>query len=213
MLKRMALAVSLVAVLPGCSDPVTPEPTLTLTALPGTSDQHAPAGYPLPQSLAVRATADGHPAAGVTITWAASAGSLERSSTVTGDDGIASTGWTLGPAPGIQYATATAPDTPGPRSASFVANAYEVDPHELLGIAIDPPAEPLRPGDAVQLTVRTFTRDRLPYDAPVTWTSHDLSVARVSEAGVLTAVAAGNTRIAAYMEDAGTSVEVTVVDR
>jgi len=209
---RIVVPLSLAVGLVGCTDPVAPHPVLTLTVVKGTSDQTAPAGFPLPQSLAVRVTADGHPKADVTVTWAASAGSLERGTSMTGPDGIASTTWTLGPTSGVQTATATVVDASGSASAFFIAHAVDLDPHELLGIAIDSVAQPLHPGDVVQLTVRTFTRDRLPYDAPVTWTSLDPSVATVSADGVLTAVAGGTATISAYMEDARGALSVTVVE-
>ena len=71
--------------------------------------QSAPAGAALPGPLVVQVTdAFGNPISGVEIAWAADAGSVTPSATVTGADGLVSAGRTLGAAAGVQHTTASA---------------------------------------------------------------------------------------------------------
>ncbi len=67
-----------------------------LVAVAGDS-QSAPAGGALPDPLVVQVTdAFGNPISGVEIAWAADAGSVTPSATVTGADGLVSAERTLG---------------------------------------------------------------------------------------------------------------------
>jgi Big-like domain-containing protein len=76
--------------------------------------QSAAAGTALPGPLVVQVTdAFGNPSSGVEIAWATDAGSITPSATVTGADGLVSAAWTLGPAAGVQHATASAPGLAG----------------------------------------------------------------------------------------------------
>jgi Big-like domain-containing protein len=76
--------------------------------------QSAPAGTALPGPLVVQVTdAFGNPISGVEIAWAADAGSVTPSVTVTGADGLVSAARTLGAAAGVQHATASAPGLAG----------------------------------------------------------------------------------------------------
>jgi hypothetical protein len=78
---------------------------------------------PNPPTLVVRDAFD-NPVAGVTVTFAVASGGggVNPSSVVTGADGRASTTWTLGPAPGANTLSATAPGaTPSP--LTFTATA------------------------------------------------------------------------------------------
>jgi hypothetical protein len=94
-----------------------PQVPFTLHALPASANglslvsgdnQSAPAGSPLPAPLVVKVTdAFGNPVSGITINWAASAGSLSASATQTGDDGQTSVQMTLGTAAGSQTVTAS----------------------------------------------------------------------------------------------------------
>ena len=71
--------------------------------------QSAPAGADLPGPLVVQVTDEfGNPISGVEIAWAADAGSVTPSAALTGADGLASAGRTLGAAAGEQHATASA---------------------------------------------------------------------------------------------------------
>jgi Big-like domain-containing protein len=84
-----------------------------LVAVAGDS-QSAPAGGTLPSPLVVQVTdAFGNPISGVEISWAADAGSVTPSATVTGADGLVSAERTLGVAAGVQYTTASAPGLAG----------------------------------------------------------------------------------------------------
>ena len=76
--------------------------------------QSAPGGAALPGPLVVQVTdAFGNPISGVEIAWAADAGSVTPSATVTGADGLVSAARTLGAAAGVQHATASAPGLAG----------------------------------------------------------------------------------------------------
>ena len=84
-----------------------------LVAVTG-DNQSAPAGGALPSPLVVQVTdAFGNPISGVEIAWAADAGSVTPSATVTGADGLVSAERTLGVAAGEQHATASAPGLAG----------------------------------------------------------------------------------------------------
>ena len=77
-------------------------------------NQSGPAGSTLPNPLVVKVTdASGNPIAGVSVTFAASAGgSLSATSTTTAGDGTAGTTWTLRTLPGSNTATATVAGLP-----------------------------------------------------------------------------------------------------
>jgi large repetitive protein len=76
--------------------------------------QSAAAGTALPDSLVVQVTdAFGNPISGVEVAWAADAGSVTPSATMTGADGLVSAVRTLGAAAGVQHATASAPGLAG----------------------------------------------------------------------------------------------------
>ncbi len=64
----------------------------------------------------------GNPISGVEIAWAADAGSVTPSATVTGADGLVSAERTLGAAAGVQHATASAADLAG-SPVTFTHNA------------------------------------------------------------------------------------------
>ncbi|HTT66642.1 MAG TPA: hypothetical protein VMF70_01310 [Gemmatimonadales bacterium] len=88
---------------------VAPPPSSTLTKLGGDA-QTGPAGDPLPTPLAVQvADSAGHGVAGVTVTWAVTAGGGHTSARTNSTDasGAASTAWTLGTTVGANSATAT----------------------------------------------------------------------------------------------------------
>lgn len=98
------MAVSLAA----CSGDSGPS-TLTIAKAPQSGDlQAGPAGQALPDSLRVLVTRDGQALRGATVAWSttASNSTVDPTSVLTGDNGIASTSWTLGSAIGTQSASA-----------------------------------------------------------------------------------------------------------
>jgi len=94
----------------------------TLTPVAATNNQRGVAGFALTIPLAVRVTnsAD-QPLVGVTVTWTVTSGggTVSPATSVTNDNGVAETSWTLGPIEGVQTVQATANGT----STSFSATA------------------------------------------------------------------------------------------
>ncbi|MEW5931065.1 MAG: Ig-like domain-containing protein, partial [Gemmatimonadota bacterium] len=96
-----------------------PAAVFTATAVPpqpakleaaGGDGQSAAAGAPLADSLAVKVSyADGRPAPGVAVAWAATGGggAVSAAGTATGADGVARVRWTLGAAAGENTAQAS----------------------------------------------------------------------------------------------------------
>jgi hypothetical protein len=77
-------------------------------------NQTARIGRPVQDPLIVRVTDGfGNPVAGVTVEWTAQQGSVDPASSVTGEDGQASTTWTLGSSTGPQSAAASSPALQG----------------------------------------------------------------------------------------------------
>ena len=140
-MNRRLLLAALGIVLLGCGGDgggvITP-PATTAVAKPATNNgdaQNGPVGQALGSPLQVLVTQDGTPTADITVSWstAVGGGSLVPASGVTGANGIAMSGWTLGTVPGNQTAQAmvsgatgspvsfTAQAAPGP--AAVLANA------------------------------------------------------------------------------------------
>lgn len=87
----------------------------------------------LPVSLAVLVTdGSGNPVAGVTVTWqvGTGAGTLTSPTAVTGANGIATNGWTLGPATGQQIVTADVAGLAG-TPIVFTAQCVLVTPADI----------------------------------------------------------------------------------
>jgi uncharacterized protein YjdB len=80
---------------------------------------------------------------------------------------------------------------------------------KIAAIEIDPTSISLSPGAAAPLTARVLDEDGALLSVPVFWAAEDERIARVSSQGVVTAVAAGRTQIAASRS--GTSAVVPVV--
>jgi plastocyanin len=97
----LALAVPAMA---SCSDSSEPA-GLSVVAVAATNGQSARIGSALPLPLSVRVQSDGAPAAGVTVDWQASAGTILPASSVTDLTGLASATWTLGTEPGRMTAS------------------------------------------------------------------------------------------------------------
>jgi hypothetical protein len=96
----------------GCGSDSEPESPLLLeeTATASGDGQTADAGAAVPDPLRIRVTREGRPQANITVTWSTSDGSLEPASGPTGNDGIATSTWTLGPIAGSQTAQAAVQD-------------------------------------------------------------------------------------------------------
>jgi hypothetical protein len=138
--------------------------TFTATALPGAATtlevvsgdgQTALVGTPVPDLLVVRARdAGGNPVAGLGVTWLVTAGrgSVAPQNGTTGQDGQASTSWTLGPEPGANTVAAV---ISGVGTVEFTATGNPGAP-PALSIETQPPATavrglPLSRAPAVQL--------------------------------------------------------------
>ena len=126
--------------------------TFTHTALPGAATtlervsgdgQSALVGTSLPDQLVVRARdAGGNPVAGLGVTWVVTAGngSVAPQNGATGDDGLATTRWTLGPSPGANALTAV---ISGVGTVGFAATGTPGTPPGL-SIQTQPPAAAVR---------------------------------------------------------------------
>lgn len=86
-----------------------------LTVLSGDHQTHA-AGEPLPEPVVIAITDGwGNPVAGVPVVFTpeSDAGSVDPEEITTGEDGLATTSWTLGPTPGEQRLVFESPEVPG----------------------------------------------------------------------------------------------------
>ena len=98
-----------------------PQPVTLVVAKEPTASgdaQTGPVSEPLPNNLRIVVTRDGSPQSGVTVNWSTATGSLAPTSGPTGGDGIAASGWTLGPTAGAQSAQATVAERRARRSPS-----------------------------------------------------------------------------------------------
>ncbi len=100
---------------------------LAMTPTESGNDQTGPVSAPLSNELRVIVTRDGSPEAGATVVWATGNGAVDPVSVQTGADGIAATSWTLGPAAGMQTATAAVAGATG-SPVTFSATAVAVGP-------------------------------------------------------------------------------------
>ncbi len=122
-----------VQLLTGQADTVTltVQPKLAAIASISGSGQAGAGGATLPQPVVVKTTAtDGLPLAGVSVTFAASAGgSVGAATVVTNASGLAQTTWQLAPALGAQSLTATATGLSAP--VTFTATSTSGPPAKL----------------------------------------------------------------------------------
>jgi hypothetical protein len=211
--------------LTGCSDPVTTaQPVIAIAAVPATTGQAAVAGTILPQPLTVEVSSDGQPAAGVTVSWEASAGTLGRSTSVTGADGLTTAAWTLGADTGMQTATAAvaaAQGSPATFSARALAPPEAAPPPEtppppvvrtVSEVFVRPDVWQVRPGERYRLTAIPLDGNGVPFANPVvTWASQHAGIATVSSTGLLTGVAPGSTTITATSDGVAGTIAVTVL--
>jgi len=134
--RRLALA----GVLSACGgDGGTGPSNLTIAAHAG-QNQSGPAGGPLPTALAVLVTnGSGNPVAGQAVSWTATGGSLDPTTSSTDANGVASTAWRLGSAGGGQEARAALADASG-SPVSFTATAAAAVPAPPLVATVEVPA-------------------------------------------------------------------------
>ena len=117
----------LVAVLLGCgggggNDP--PPGNGTALAKTAGDAQVGTVGQALANQIQATVTEDGSPAAGVTVTWSTSSGTVNPASGPTDANGVAGTTWTLGTVAGAQTATGTVSGASGsPVTFTAVASA------------------------------------------------------------------------------------------
>ncbi len=111
------------------------------------NDQTAAVGTELPAPLVVRVIDGfGNGVEGVTVSWSADEGRVSPGESVTGQDGRATTSWTLGSASGSQTASASGPDLSG-SPVDFTATARAGSADRLLRVSGD--GQSARPGEAV----------------------------------------------------------------
>ncbi|HEV8176733.1 MAG TPA: Ig-like domain-containing protein [Gemmatimonadales bacterium] len=101
------------------------------------SNQSAPVGSELADPLVVRVVDGfGNPVDGISVRWDADEGSVSPGESVTGQDGQASTSWTLGSAAGSQSATARNSDLNG-SPVDFTATARAGGADRLVRVSGD----------------------------------------------------------------------------
>jgi serine/threonine-protein kinase len=97
------------------------------------------------------------------------------------------------------------------RSGSQAGTAtVTVEPEPVATVAIDPDARTLDVGDATQLSARIVGSAGSRLDRPVTWQSSDVSVASVSDAGEVRAIAPGAATVTATAGGRAGQASITV---
>ena len=127
---RRCLLLAFLALLGACGDdPIDPGNDPANISMVDGSGQDAPVGTALPDPLRVLVTdADGAPLADITVTWVVvSGGGSIPSTSVTGQDGVATAVFTLGPATGEQSARAELSGVSG-SPVTFTATATDDSP-------------------------------------------------------------------------------------
>jgi hypothetical protein len=77
-------------------------------------------------------------------------------------------------------------------------------------VEVDPPSAEMEEGNTLTLTARVLDGDGQELDRPVHWVTLDPAVVAVDQDGVVTALSAGEGRIAAIHGDVGASARITV---
>ena len=207
-IRAVLLIAAATAGVSGCSEPAdVPTPVMTAVAVAATNGQTAVAGSTLPRPLTVLVETDGTPAGGVTVTWQASTGTLGRTTSVTGQDGITTSAWRLGADIGVQSATATVAGVQG-SPVAFTARATPQIPNPVdstpvpASVYVSPSSVQIAPGQSYQLTATVLSSDGTPLGDPITgWESVDSTVATVTQSGLLVGVRLGSTTITARSGD------------
>src|SRR4029450_826854 len=107
--RNLLFTAAIVGGLVACSDSATTPtipPTVTVAAVAATDNQIGVAGARLLKGLQVKVMSDGVPKAGIAVEWETSDGTVIPAVSRTDSRGIATTGWTLGSAPGVMTVSA-----------------------------------------------------------------------------------------------------------
>lgn len=201
------LAAFAFAAVASCDKATAPE--VWLASIDGTVPASATVGTAI-SGLRVRITVNGEPRNGAAITLAPSAGGVVPSQqVVTGTDGYANIGWTLGPAAGKQSLVVTGPSQTSPMSLEVDAKA---DRPATIQFAKD---SILFDAFADSSKVEVTARDRFGNmtSDPAQFTTADAAIARVSAAGFVRALANGLTNLMVTVDTAHLLVPVRVTQR
>jgi trimeric autotransporter adhesin len=158
-------------------------------------DQSGGVGQPLPAALVVRVKdRDDNPVSGVQVEWTVThgGGSVDPSSSTSGDDGRATARWALGPRPGQHRVRARV----GSLSVTFQAHAR---PGGLSSIAVSPETLELTAlYDTAHLTVAALDEfENELAQVEFSWSSLSPAIATVDTNGMVEARANGVARIVA----------------
>lgn len=195
---------------PPDTPPPPPTPTPAALVVVSGNDQSGAVGAPLPADLVVRVTdADGRGVEGVSVTFDASdgAGSFSPSTASTDPSGDARTQWTLGTTPGLQEASARL------GSVDPVPLRATAEPGPVAVVEASRAAVMLAAlGDTAHIaaTAADAYGNGIP-DPDFTWSSLDTVVAKVDDAGVVTAVGGGSTEVVAAAGGAADTVGISVM--
>lgn len=147
-------AVALLALACGDSSGPDADTPADLILVSGNAQPSPEVGTKLPISLTIRvADAQGRSLPGITVAWSTQSGELSVASSVTDGGGNATVEWTLGPAAGIQTATAT---VTGLKPVTFTEMAVAGPVSQIL-LSRDS-VELLGVGDSFRLTARPADR-------------------------------------------------------
>jgi uncharacterized protein YjdB len=141
---------------------------------------------------------NGAPLANRPISWSSSAASIAT---------IDATGMIAAVAPGAATITATSEGKSGSQSLAVTA----APPAAVASVSVSPASPSVQTGGTVQLTATTRDADNnVLTGRAVAWASSSTSVATVSSAGLVSAVAAGTSTITATSEGQSGTATVTV---
>ncbi|MEP6835412.1 MAG: Ig-like domain-containing protein [Gemmatimonas sp.] len=82
---------------------------------------------------------------------------------------------------------------------------------QIVAVDVTQPSAPVPTGTTVQLTAHTLSPTGLPLPRPVTWSSSDLTKAKVDQTGLVTTTGAGSVTITAACEGVSGKAVITVV--
>lgn len=200
-----ALLAAAVLLLPGCKDSTGPRPPAALEIFSG-NGQPGTAGAALPNPLVVKVTdAGGKAVRNVTVTWAVTSGggTVTPATSLTDNNGLATTQWTLGTSvAAAQTVTAT---VAGLEPKTFTATPQA---GALAGFRFNPDSLSLHAlGQTATLQAQGVDANGNPVTvANPTWTSLDPGIVIVSQAnGVWTVHATGNGRGRVQVSSGGVS--------
>jgi len=202
------LIVSAAGVAPDTSNTIAISPrAASVIALSAGGGQAAAPGAVLPQPVVVRAADQyDNPVAGVIVGFGVASGNVAAAVDTTDFNGLASTAWTLGTAPGVQTLIAT--------SAGLTGSPLSVTATATSGVAtttLAPQFDTLTAIGANRLLVAT-ARNAVNAVVPgaFTWLSRNPAIASVNDSGRVVAVTNGETWVVAT-EAGGTRDSARIV--